>query len=105
MMAGEMATALRLKIPVVFVLFTDRSLSLIRVKQEHSGAEPGYGTVVGGEGCGRTESFFGVPVLPARDREEFKASLEGAFSMGGPVIVEAFIDGSEYGGLITEKYR
>lgn len=105
MAVGEMATALRMKTAVVFVLLTDMDLSLIRVKQDRSGACDGYGTVVHGRDYCSSKSFFGVPVLPARDQGEFREVLDEAFSMDGPVIVEAFVDGAEYRDLIASRYR
>jgi acetolactate synthase-1/2/3 large subunit len=45
MMAGEMITARRLNLDVVFVVLVDRELSLIHVKQEHKRYEH-YGTIV-----------------------------------------------------------
>lgn len=78
-------------------------LSLTRGKQERAGASVGYGTGFHGNFYRPVEIVFGVPVLPARDRVEFQSALDRAFSMGGPVIVEAFIDGSEYGEFIASS--
>ena len=43
LMMVEMATAVRLGLPVVFVVLVDRHLQLITLKQEHQGF-PCYGT-------------------------------------------------------------
>ncbi|MBN2246658.1 MAG: thiamine pyrophosphate-binding protein, partial [Candidatus Aminicenantes bacterium] len=43
MMAGEIATAVRLGTKIVFVLITDRNLSLIKIKQQRKNYEP-FGT-------------------------------------------------------------
>ena len=71
MMAGEMATAMRLGLPIVFVLMTDGSLSLIRIKQQRKGY-PEYGTPLQGAKYESAQSFFGVPVLPARDAAAYR---------------------------------
>src|SRR5207244_704478 len=65
MMAGEMATAARLRLPIPFVVLNDNWLALIKVKQErkhyaYSGVE-----VVAEPGPPPAE-YFGVPVRVAR---------------------------------------
>jgi len=104
MMVGEMATALRLGTRVVFVLMTDRSLSLIRIKQERKGY-PEFGTPLYGEGYAPSKTFFGVPVLEARDAAEYRRALADAFAADGPVIVEAFVDTREYDDLLLKGNR
>ena len=104
MMAGEMATAMRLGLHVVFVLISDGSLSLIRVKQKRKGYAE-YGTPLHGETYESAGSFFGVPVLPARDEPTYRQALTDAFAMDGPVIVEAFADGREYDDLLLKGNR
>ena len=101
MMVGEMATAKRLGVPVVFVLLTDHNLTLIRVKQEQK-AYPAYGTPLHGDDYDSAHTFFGVPVLKAHDAESYRTALDEAFAVGGPVIVEAFVDPSEYSELVLK---
>jgi acetolactate synthase-1/2/3 large subunit len=101
MMVGEMATAKRLGVPVVFVLLTDHSLELIRIKQEGKGCET-YGTPLHGESYDSATTFFGVPVLPAHDAASYRSALDKAFAAGGPIIVEAFVDPTEYGELVLK---
>lgn len=104
MMAGEMITARRLNLNVVFVVLADRELSLIHVKQDHRGHEY-YGTSLYDDGLFRSDFFFGVPVLTAKNANEMQQALMKAFDTDGPVIVEAVIDGTEYKELITGKYK
>ena len=104
MMAGEMATAMRLGVHVVFVLMTDGSLSLIRIKQQRKGYAE-YGTLLQGEKYESAPSFFGVPVLPARDEPTYRKALKEAFDMDAPVIVEVFVDGREYDDLLLKGNR
>jgi acetolactate synthase-1/2/3 large subunit len=104
MMAGEMATAMRLGLHVVFVLMTDGSLSLIRIKQERKGYAE-YGTPLHGETYDSARSVFGVPVLPARDDPTYRKALTEAFDMDAPVIVQAFVDGREYDDLLLKGNR
>ena len=104
MMAGEMATAMRLGTHVVFVVLTDGNLSLIRVKQVHKGVVP-YGTLLHGPGYASSGNFFGVPVLEAGTADAYAAALEEAFGMDGPVIVEARVDGGEYDHLVQRAHK
>ena len=102
MTAGELATAVREKLPLVIVIFTDNDLALIRIKQEKK-SNPIYGTPVRAEGTIGGPSLFGVPVTVARDPAEFRAALVAGFAADGPVIVEALLDSREYDGLVLRK--
>jgi acetolactate synthase-1/2/3 large subunit len=102
MTVGELATAVREKLPIVIVVFTDNDLALIRIKQEKK-ANPIYGTPVRAEGTIGGPSLFGVPVTLARDPVEFRAALEAGFAADGPVIVEALLDSREYDALVLRK--
>lgn len=104
MMAGEMATAERLGLPIVFVMLCDNSLDLIRIKQERRDLEY-YGTGLGPNLSHGEGDMFGVPVLKATDADTFGKALDEAFAMNGPVIVKAFIDPSDYDGLILKKHK
>ncbi|HIE99050.1 MAG TPA: thiamine pyrophosphate-binding protein [Fuerstia sp.] len=104
MMVGEMATAKRLGLPIVFVLFTDHDLSLICIKQEMKDL-PSYGTLLHTDDYDSAKTFFGVPVIPAHDAESYHAALCEAFAADGPVIVEAFVDPQEYRQLVLKGDR
>jgi acetolactate synthase-1/2/3 large subunit len=104
MMAGEMATALRLGLHIVFLVLVDRRLELIRIKQERKGF-PRYGTFLHGQQYSSAANIFGVPVISARNLAEYEAALREAFAAEGPVVLEAFIDGEEYDGLILRKHK
>lgn len=104
MMAGEMATAMRLGAHIVFVVLMDASLSLIRIKQEKKGHGP-YGTSLQPLGHGNGSTLFGVPVLKAGDAEEYDRALKDAFETNGPVIIEAFIQTKEYEELVLKGNR
>ena len=105
MMAGEMATARRLKLPVVFVVLSDRRLELIRLKQERKSFQR-YGTDLCDEGCPSADHVFGVPVLRAERRAEHTARpCTRPSAMDGPVIVEAEIRGADYAELIMRKHK
>lgn len=104
MTCGELAVAVRLQLDIVFVVFTDNDLALIRIKQEKK-ANPIYGTPIRDVGTIGGDNLFGVPVLKAGDPDGYRTALEQARTMGGPVIVEAIIDSREYDGLVLRKNK
>lgn len=102
MTVGELATAVREKLPLVIIVFTDNDLALIRIKQEKK-QNPIYGTPVRAAGTIGGPSLFGVPVTVANNPAEFRAALEAGFAADGPVIVEALLDSREYDELVLRK--
>lgn len=105
MTAGELATAQRLNLHIVFVLLSDGELSLIRIKQEHKHYDAGYGTLLFKEGLCMSEEFLGIPVIPVSDPDEYQAALVKAFSLSGPVILHVKISGAEYDDLVLKGNR
>ena len=104
MTAGELSTALREKLNVVVVVLTDNDLALVRLKQERKDY-PIFGTPVREAGTLGGDNIFGAPVLVAPDAERLATHLESAFTMEGPVIVEALVSSAEYDDLVLRKDR
>ncbi len=103
MMGGEMVTARRLGLNVVFVVLADTELSLITVKQERKGYRS-TGTRLFNGGLLASEHLFGVPIYSVHDMNEMRHALQRAFSAKGPAIVEAMVDGAEYHELIARGH-
>ena len=104
MNCGELMTARRMGINIVVIVLCDRNLSLIEVKQDWKNV-PQYGTNLYEGEYFAANNFLGVPVLKVHDEAEMKASLQKAFSMDGPAIIEAVVDGAVYNNLITRNYK
>lgn len=104
MMVGEMATAVRLGLPVVFVVLVDRHIQLITVKQEHQGFQR-YGTLLYPESYAPPPHYFGVPVLTASTVAEVHDAVAQGLKAEGPVIVEALVDPSEYDAVILRPHK
>jgi acetolactate synthase-1/2/3 large subunit len=104
MMVGEMATAARLGLPVIFVVLTDRNLQLIKIKQERKGY-PQYGTALYTNAYRSVPQYFGVPVMTANDPKAFHEAFATALTKTEPVIVEAVVDPNEYDELILKAHK
>jgi len=99
MMVGEINTAVRLRLPVVFVVFRDNFLSLIKVKQTRKEFHR-YGVEIFGPAYSASDNFFGAKVLVARGEEEFREALKRSLRGSEPVVIEAVVDPSEYDVIV-----
>jgi len=104
MQFSNMATAVRLGLPVVFVVLVDWHLQLITLKQEHQGF-PCYGTPLWPAPYPPPSHYFGVPVTTVHTVAEVHDALAQGFQAGGPVIIEALVDPSEYEHLILRPHK
>ncbi|MBT6616374.1 MAG: thiamine pyrophosphate-binding protein [Deltaproteobacteria bacterium] len=103
MMVGEMATARRLGLKIVFVVIMDAHLSLIRIKQERKDYNR-YGTQLQSTAVDyeSSPSIFGVPVFPAKNNQQYDRALKEAFSSEGPAVIEVFVSTDAYDDLILK---
>jgi acetolactate synthase-1/2/3 large subunit len=99
MMAGEINTAVRLRLPVVFVVLRDRCLSLIRVKQDRRGF-PCSGVELYGPDYRASDTLFGAPVVVAHTEDAFREAFSAALVSSGPTVIEAVVDPAEYEGMV-----
>ncbi len=104
MMAGEIVTARRLGLNVVFIILADGELGLIRVKQDNIGVT-NYGVKLYDGDFINEDTFFGVPVETVRKKEELSLAIEAGFERVGPQIIEVVTDGSEYNSLISGNFK
>jgi len=102
MMGGEIATAVRLGTKIVFVIITDKNLSLIKIKQQKKGYAY-YGTSLFNHNYGSSPMFLGAPILTAQSRGEYLQALHEAFAADHPVIIEARVDTESYNSLILKS--
>ncbi len=105
MNAGELVTAKRLNLKIVFVVINDNCLSLIRIKQEKKNYQTNYGTWLELTEITSSAHIFGVPVCRAKTNNEYNVALKKAFATDGPVVIEAVIDGSEYDKLVLQRNK
>ncbi|NQU52650.1 MAG: thiamine pyrophosphate-binding protein, partial [Bacteroidetes bacterium] len=105
MMVGELATAKRLNLKIVFIVIADNSLSLIRIKQEKKNFDAEYGTSLKNQITEPTNHYFGVPVIRATNLVEYQNALNEAFSANGPVVIEAVVNGDKYDELVLKQNK
>ena len=103
MMAGEMVTARRNKLPVIIVVLSDGELNLIKLKQSWRDI-PACGTDLYCGDLFGSETFLGVKVLRADNSQMMENCIRTALSMSEPVIINAIIDSEDYKYLIVRQY-
>ncbi len=95
MVAAELETVARLRLPIVIVVFNDEALSLIEVKQEQKGFE-GVSMRYAGPDLRVLARAFGLRAFTATDEATLSAALIGAQTAPGPALIDARIDPSGY---------
>ena len=99
MMVGEISTAVRLSLPVVFVVFRDNFLSLIKVKQIRRKYNVS-GVELFDDGYRSSDNLFGAEVIVSAGEDNFREALRRALQSQKPVVIEALVDPLEYERLI-----
>ena len=100
MTAGELALARRLNLAVPVIVLNDGWLGLMKVKQERK-HYPLSGVHLGTPPDSPAH-YFGVPCRSAKTPEEFRESVDWAFALGGPSVIEAFIDAEAYSATVFD---
>ena len=92
---GELSTLARARLPVTVVVFSDRSLSLIRIKQERRGHRTD-GAALGRVDWPALAESLGLEGARATDAADLERCIAETMTSGGPALVEAVIDASAY---------
>ena len=102
MMAGEIITARRYNLPVLFVVLSDGELNLIKLKKSWQNLSS-YGTILySGELFG-TDTFLGVRVVNVETGESMRQAVNMALTINQPVIINAIIDPEDYKWLVVKR--
>jgi acetolactate synthase-1/2/3 large subunit len=99
MCAGELATAVRERLRIVTIVFNDASLSLIEIKQQARGL-PASGVALGAIHWRRLAESVGMAAWTAEDEPSLDRAIDGALAQGGPALIEAKVDRSNYGATL-----
>jgi acetolactate synthase-1/2/3 large subunit len=94
---GELATLRDLNLPVTIVLFQDRSLALIALKQASAGLAPA-GVTLGETDFAAVARGFGGYGVNVENGDEFSHELEAACKRGGFSLIACRFDASAYEG-------
>jgi acetolactate synthase I/II/III large subunit len=95
MVASELETVVRLRLPIVIVVFNDAALTLIEVKQEQKGFA-GASMRYEGPDLRALGRAFGIRALLATDEATLRQALVAAQTAAGPTLIDARIDPSGY---------
>ena len=99
MCAGELLTAARERLPIMTIVFSDASLSLIEIKQQARGLAPD-GVALGAIDWPGLARSLGVAAWSATNDVELDRSIEAALATPGPSLIEAKIDRANYGAVL-----
>jgi len=99
MCAGELLAAVREKLRIITIVFSDASLSLIEIKQQARKLEPA-GVALGAIDWCALAGSFGVRSWVATTETELDRAVAEALACDGPTLIEAKIDRSNYGATL-----
>jgi len=99
MVAAELETVARLRLPILIVVFDDEALSLIEVKQEQKGFE-GVSMRYAGPDLPALARAFGLRAFTATDEATLHRALIAAQTAPGPALIDARIDASGYRAML-----
>lgn len=99
MCLGELLTAVREKLPIIVIVFSDASLSLIEIKQQ-ARKLPAGGVAIGEMDWPALADSFGAAGFRASSEQELAVAIEHAAGYDGPSLIEAKIDRSNYGRML-----
>ncbi|MDP6510363.1 MAG: thiamine pyrophosphate-dependent enzyme, partial [Dehalococcoidia bacterium] len=95
MMLQDLETAVRLKLPLVCIVFCDNTLSLIQVVQRRR-EYPDYGVGFKGTNLAGIARGFGACGVRVDTLEDFERAVAAGLREKGPVVIEVPVDPEEY---------
>jgi len=99
MCAAELLTAVREKLRIITIVFSDASLSLIEIKQQARQLPPS-GVALGAINWPALAGSFGVTAWAASTGEELADAIDRALAEPGPTLIEARIDRTNYAATL-----
>ncbi|HEX5071247.1 MAG TPA: thiamine pyrophosphate-binding protein [Vicinamibacterales bacterium] len=96
---GELLTAVRERLRLIVIVFSDTSLSLIEIKQQ-ARQLPAAGVALGPMNWAALAESFGARGFSARSEPELAMAIEQAAAHDGVSVIEAKIDRSNYGRML-----
>lgn len=102
MTAGEIITARRYNLPVIFVVFSDGELNLIKLKKSWQNLSPS-GTLLYSGNLFGADTFLGIKVFDADSEQSMRSAVKKSVLLNEPVIINARIDPEDYKWLIVRR--
>jgi acetolactate synthase-1/2/3 large subunit len=99
MVLSELETAARLRLSVVIVVLSDRSLHLIRLQQERKGFQPS-GVDFEPIAFADIAPGFGCSGIRAATWSELDAAVTNALAADRPTVIEVPVDPADYGQML-----
>jgi acetolactate synthase-1/2/3 large subunit len=99
MCLGELLTAVRERLRIMTIVFSDASLSLIEIKQQ-ARELPAAGVALGAIDWISLARGFGVEAWAADDDAALNRAIDAALRVDGPTLIEARIDRQNYGATL-----
>src|SRR5262249_7983683 len=99
MCMGELLTAVRERLKIIVIVFSDASLSLIEIKQQ-ARRRPPAGVALGAMDWPAVARGFGANGFVADNEGALERAIEAARAATGPSLIEAKIDRSNYGATM-----
>lgn len=100
MALGELATAARLGVRVIVVVFNDGMLNLIKVKQEKLGRTT-HGLDFGSLDWATAAEGLGVPAKRVADVETLEQAVAGALAADCPTLLDVRVNAGVYRDLLS----
>jgi len=99
---GELITARRNNLNIIFIVLSDGELNLIKIKQGWKDISP-YGTALYHGDLFGADTFLGIKVFKATCNKELEEALSNASDLHEPLIINCIIDPDDYRWLVTRK--
>jgi len=99
----ELETAVRLKLPIIIIVWVDEEYGLIALKQKMEFGQTGF-TKFGNPDFVMLAESFGATGFKVNSVSEFEESLKKATTMDRPVVIAVNVDYSRNSVLLNDEY-
>ena len=96
----ELETAVRLRLPVIVIVFNDATLSLIKIKQLPEGQGGDEATGYARTSFAAVATAMGAAAACAASPEQLATALTAALAREGPTLIDARVDPSGYRAIL-----
>jgi acetolactate synthase-1/2/3 large subunit len=93
---AEIETAVRLRLPVIVIVFNDSALSLIKIKQRPTGQGDRAAVSYGEVSFAQVARALGADGSTVRDTRSLTDALTAALARNAPTVIDAMIDPACY---------